>query len=161
MERRMRVVLATVLVGVMVGCSTISNCGITGPAACAADRAAAVAGSWTQLSSANGRSVRMTLSARDTILTGTGAFTAAGGPGGAVQIDGFVFWRDSVIAPGGMLPAEPITILNFAFADGVTARFDQAKLFGQDTLKGVLTFSSSNRSDSYGVSFVRTTGLLP
>ena len=156
----MRVALVTSLAVIMVGCSTASNCDATGPAPCVADRAAAsaLAGSWMQLEPVNGRSVRMTLSARDTILTGTGTFSATGGPGGATQIAGFVFWRDALASPAGLLPAEPITVLNFTFADGVTARFDQAKLFGQDTLKGALTYSS-NESVSYGVSFVRAPGM--
>ena len=53
-----------------------------------------------------------------------------------------MFWREAVASPAGLLPAEPITVLDFTFADGVTARFDQAKPVGQDTLEGALTLSS-------------------
>ena len=152
----MRVPLLTALAVMTMDCSAASGCGPTEAVRCAADRAAAsaLAGTWTQLQPANGVSVRMTLSARDTILTGTGTFTAAGGAGGTTQVAGFVFWRDPVSSPNGIMPAEPSTILDFTFQNGVAARFDQAKLFGRDTLAGVLTFSS-NASASYGVVFVR------
>ena len=152
----MRLPLLTALAVMMMDCSAASGCGPTGLAHCADDRAAAssLAGTWTQLRPANGVSVRMTLAARDTILTGTGTFIATDGTDGTTQVAGFVFWRAAASSPNGIMPAAPIAILNLTFQNGVAARFDQAKLFGRDTLAGVLTFSS-NASVSYGVEFVR------
>ena len=58
------------------------------------------------------------------------------------------------VPSGHVMPAHPVVVLNFAFANGTSAPFDEAVLQGQDTLSGALTFSDAPFS-TYGTSFVR------
>ena len=153
----MRLRLVVVAAVALTDCSGSSNCGPTDPKVCSANRSltSLVAGEWTQAPLANGTALQMRLSAHDTTLFGTGTYSTTGSPVGAVEISGFVFWRDSFFAPAGVeIPAEPVVVLDFAFDNGTTAHFDQATLTGQDTLTGVLTFSQ-DKFHSYGVSFIR------
>jgi hypothetical protein len=146
--------------------SAPSYCGPTDPKVCSANRSVAdsanrsvaemVVGAWTQVRAANGTSLQVHLSANDTTLSGSGTYSTTPAAVGAVEIRGFVFWRDSLFAPSGfVVPAEPVVVLDFTFDDGRTARFDQAILAGADTLNGVLTFSE-DKSYSYGISFARS-----
>lgn len=155
----MRFCLVVLAAASVVACSGPSYCGPTDPKVCSANRSVAsvVAGGWTQVPFANVTSVQMHLSAHDTTLSGTGTYSTTGSSIGAVEIRGFVFWRDSFFAPSGfVIPAEPVVVLDFSFDNGRTAHFDQAILAGQDTLNGVLTFSE-DKFRSYGVSFIRAT----
>ena len=79
----MRIPLLTAITVMAMGCSAASECGPAGPGHCETIRAAAsaLAGGWTQLHPANGVSVFMVLSTRDTLLSGFGTFS--GGQVGA------------------------------------------------------------------------------
>jgi hypothetical protein len=139
-----------------IGCSS-SECGVTDPRACDANRAMAnnMTGGWLQLYAARGATLRFKLAAHDTTLIGTGTYTTDAGPTGSVDVRGFVFWRDSFFAPSGHeIPAEPIIVLDFTFDSGRTARFDQGVIL-RDTLVGGLTFAEAP-TGTYGVSFART-----
>ena len=95
--------------------------------------------------------MRLSLAARDTTLSGT----ATSSPEGTARITGYVFWQDAAFVPSGhVMPAHPVVVLTFAFANGTSAHFDQAVLQSQDTLSGALTFSDAPFS-TYGTSFVR------
>jgi hypothetical protein len=101
--------------------------------------------------------MRISLAARDTKLSGTATYSMTAGAGGTASITGYVFWQDAAFVPSGhVMPAHPVVVLNFALANGTSARFDQAVLQGQDTLSGALTFSDAPFS-TYGTSFVRAT----
>jgi hypothetical protein len=140
-------------------CSNLSNCGPTDPKVCSANRSVAemVVGAWTQVRAANGTSLQVHLSAHDTTLSGSGTYsTTAPAAVGAVEIRGFVFWRDSLFPPSGfVVPAQPVVVLDFTFDNGRTARFDQATMAGADTLNGALTFSE-DKFHTYGISFARS-----
>lgn len=141
----------------LFACSNGSGCSPAAPT-CALTQgmASSLAGTWTQVSAANGISLQFQMAARDTTLTGTGTYTAGSG-GGAVQLTGFVFWQQSGATPGGgMSPAGPSVVVDVTFDNGTSTRLDQATLVGQDTLRGVLNFASGKTFTSYLVSFART-----
>ena len=99
--------------------------------------------------------MRISLAARDTTLSGTAAYSMTNAGTGTASITGFVFWQDSGFVPSGnVMPAHPVVVLNLAFSNGTTARFDQAVLRKQDTLSGALTFSGEP-FQTYGTTFVR------
>jgi hypothetical protein len=151
--------LAILIMASLAACSNLSNCGPTDPKACSANRSVAemVVGAWTQVRAANGTSLQVHLSAHDTKLSGSGTYsTTTPAAVGAVEIRGFVFWQDSLLAPSGfVVPAQPVVVMDFTFENGRTARFDQAILAGADTLNGTLTFSE-DKFHTYGVSFARS-----
>jgi hypothetical protein len=114
-----------------------------------------VAGSWIEIETWRGISIRISLTARDSTLSGTATYNMTSGAAATASITGYVFWQDAGFVPSGnVMPAHPVVVLNFSLADGRSARFDQAVLQGQDTLSGALTFSDAP-SSTYGTSFVR------
>lgn len=119
----------------------------------------AMAGSWTEIappgfSVPRGIAMKMSLSASDTTLAGSGTYSTTGGSGTA-KVTGYVFWQDSVLAPtGAIYPAHPVVVLDLALDDGLSAHIDQAVFLQPDTLSGVLAFSD-DASHAYSVSFAR------
>src|SRR4051812_14480144 len=145
----------------LAGCSGSGGCPPT--ATCVAVRSAAstMSGSWKEVESWRGMSLRISVAASDTILSGSATYTMAGGTSGTARVDGYVFWQDSTPVPSGhVMPAHPVAVLYLKFSDGTSARFDQAVLRGQDTLSGALTFDDQAYA-SYGASFIRTAMFPP
>src|SRR5262249_20265783 len=125
-----------------VGCGSSSDCGPTDPRICGANRAAAgqMAGNWREVGAPGGTGFFVTLGAHGTSLVGGGSYTTTTGTSGAVDVRGFVFWRDSFFAPSGYeIPATSNVVLDFTFANR-SAHLNQGSLSG-DTLTGVITFS--------------------
>ncbi len=102
-----------------------------------------------------GVAIRMSLTARDTTLVGSGSYSDTSGAGGTAQVTGFVFWQDSGFVPAGyVVPPHPVVVLQFAFGNGKAATFDQGVIDQRNTLSGVLTFADDSFT-SYGTTFVR------
>lgn len=141
----------------IAACSDSNGCAPTGPCVAQRSTADSVAGAWSEVQTWTGRSIHMSLAARDTTLFGSGTYSDTTGRAGSAQISGYVFWQDSVFVPSGhMEPAHPVVVLHISFSDGTSAVFDQATIQQHTTLYGVLTFST-NGSASYGTAFVRAT----
>ena len=150
-----RVCILLLLPTSLAACSGSSGCGSTAPCGTVRSAAEAVAGSWTEVETWRGISMRISLAARDTTLSGTAIYSTHTSTEGTASIAGYVFWQDAANVPSGhVMPAHPVVVLNFAFANGTSAPFDEAVLQGQDTLSGALTFSDAPFS-TYGTSFVR------
>lgn len=150
----MRVCVLLVLATSFAACSGSSDCFSTAPCG-TRSTAEAVAGSWNEVENWQGISMRISLAARDTTLSGTATYNRTNAGTGTASITGFVFWQDSGFVPSGnVMPAHPVVVLNLAFSNGMTARFDQAVLRQQDTLSGALTFSGEPFT-TYGTTFVR------
>ena len=152
-RRYVRICFLLVLATSLASCSA-SECGTT--EACGTRSAAeAVAGSWTEVETWRDISIRMSLAATDTTLSGTATYAMTDGSIGTASITGYVFWQGSAFVPlGNVMPAHPVAVLNLAFSNGMAARFDQAVLLEQDTLSGALTFAGEPFK-TYGTRFVR------
>ena len=151
----MRVCILLLLAAPLAACSGSSECGSTAPCGTVRSAAEAVAGSWTEVETWRGISMRISLAASNTTLSGTATYSMRGSTEETASITGYVFWQDAAFVPSGqVMPSHPVVVLNFAFANGTSGRFDQAVLQGQDTLSGALTFSDAPFS-TYGTSFVR------
>ncbi len=136
-------------------CSDSPGCASTAPCTDLRATANSVAGSWTESQTWRNISLQVSLAARDTTLTGSATYRVTGGSTGTATVSGYVFWQDSAFVPSGhMMPAHSVVVLDFAFDDGNSARFNQGVLSGPNTLIGALTFSAA-ASASYGTSFVR------
>ena len=149
----MRACILLVLATALMACSG-SDCGSTAP--CRTRSAAeAVAGSWTEVETWQGISLRIALTAKDTTLSGTATYSPTEGSVGTARITGYVFWQNSAVVPSGnVMPAHSVVVLHLAFSNGTSARFDQAVLREQDTLSGALTFSGDPFT-TYGTTFLR------
>jgi len=149
-----RVCVLLVLATSLAACAGSSECRSTAPCG-TRSTAEAVAGSWTEVETWQGISMRISLAAVDTKLSGTATYSMTGAGTGTASITGYVFWQDAAAVPSGnVMPAHPVVVLNLAFSNGMTARFDQAVLREKDTLSGALTFSGEPFK-TYGTTFVR------
>src|SRR5450756_140959 len=109
------------LTSVLLIFAAASACHDTTAPSVSANRSVAerVVGAWTQVRAANGTSLQVHLSAHDTTLSGSGTYSTTPAAVGAVEIRGFVFWRDSLFPPSGfVVPAQPVVVLDFTFDNG-------------------------------------------
>ncbi len=160
----MRLPILVFLAFAVGACSDSTTCAPTAP--CIALRSTAdsltatadsLTGSWKEVQTWDGVAIRMSLTARDSTLAGSGVYNDTSGANGTAQVTGFVFWQDSTFVPAGyVMPAHPVVVLRFAFSNGRAATFDQGIIEQQNTLSGVLTFADDS-STSYLANFVRTT----
>jgi hypothetical protein len=153
----MRLSILVLLAFGVAACSDSTTCAPTAPCIALRSTADSLTGSWKEVETWNGVTIRMSLTARDSTLAGAGTYSDTSGASGTGQVTGFVFWQDSTFVPAGyVMPAHPVVVLRFAFSNGRAATFDQGVIEQQNTLSGVLTFADDS-SASYGVHFVRTT----
>lgn len=153
-ECRVRVCVFPVLLAGLVACSE-GGCGMTAPCVAMRSTATAIAGSWADVQALRGISMQFSVAARDTTLFGTVKYSMPPGVEDTASVTGYVFWQNAAAVPSGhTMPAHPVVVLNFTFANGLSAHFDQGVLQGRDTLLGVLTFSDSPFV-AYGTGFVR------
>jgi hypothetical protein len=162
MKVHKRSTVALLLAVSISACSGSDICPLT--ASCFALRSTArgLAGSWTEVEAWRGDRLTFMLSARDTSLVGSAAYEdTTSKTGGTGTVSGYVFWQGDVNTPGGVMPAQPVVVLNLAFDDGTTAHFDQGRFSMPDHLQGVLTFSADTEAVSYVTDFARPPYLNP
>jgi hypothetical protein len=148
--QRSVVLLAALIVA---GCSD-SGCD-TSTAPCAATTAFAetLNGQWQATRAPSGQRLDVRFTTDGVNVLGAGHYTD-GGRTGLLDVRGEVEWID-VQRDFVMLPPHAELSADIEYSGVGTGHLDQTRLFGTDTLRGVLTFAAGGSSTSYIIELVR------
>jgi hypothetical protein len=138
----------------VAGCSD-SRCASTSPCGATNAFAETLNGSWRATQGPPGQTLELTFANRGTSVVGTGSY-GNDGRGGPLTVRGEVEWLEPTPTPAGLLTERPELIADLDYGGAGMGHLNQGRLFGTDTLKGVLSFvANGSIYNSYGITFVR------